>query len=207
MKQSVSPMRFPCLRNINPGRSARLAIGTLVLAALSACASVTSNPAEPGPLVNQVPETGLASVSVNYSTGDYAGSMAGFDSIIASAHSDANSRRLAHLGKALIYLGSDTNWHSIDNARIALKAAGSVVPGSGEEFTIETDMLMDSVAAQIGSESNYLEMKSKAGTARAEITRLQKERDALVQERDGLLKEQQALNEALEKLKNLTLGN
>ena len=68
-------------------------------------------------------------------------------------------------------------------------------------------MLMDSVAAQIGSESNYLEMKSKAGTTRAEITRLQKERDALVQERDGLLKEQQALNEALEKLKNLTLGN
>lgn len=207
MKQSVSLMKFPCLRNMRPGRSARLPIWALMLAGLSACASVTSELVEPESPVKQVPETDLASVSVKYSTGDNAGSMAGFDSIIASADSDANSRRLAHLGKALIYLGSDTYWHSIDNARRSLKAAGSVVPESGKEFAIETDMLMDSVAAQIDSESNYLEMQLKAGNTRAEITRLQKEHDALVQERDGLLKEQQALNEALEKLKNLTLGN
>jgi len=207
MKQSASLMGYSYSTNKHPGHVSRLAIGTLLLTSLVACASVTSDPVESETVAEQEPAMGLASVSGMYSTRDYAGSMAGFDNIIASADSDANSRRLAHLGKALIYLGSDKNWHSIDNANMSLNAAGSVVPEGGAEFAIETDMLMDSIAAQIGSESEYQVLKAKTGNSKAEITRLQNERDALAQERDELLKEQQALNEALEKLKNLTLGS
>jgi len=50
-------------------------------------------------------------------------------------------------------------------------------------------------------------LKAKTINSNVEIAKLKKERDVLVMERNELLKEQQALNEALEKLKNLTLGN
>jgi hypothetical protein len=207
MKQSAILMIYPCSFNGLPVKTVRLILGTILLTGLVACAGVPSDPAESIEVAEQAPEMGMASVSVMYNTGDIAGTMAGFDDIIGSSDSDADSRRLAHLGKALIYLGSDKSWHSIDNARVSLSAAGSIVPEDNEEFDIETDMLMDSVTAQIGSESKYQELKAKTGRSRAEITKLQKERDTLVKERDELLKEQQTLNEALEKLKNLTLGN
>ena len=200
-------MIYPCSPNGLPAKTARLILGTILLTGLVACAVVPSDPVEPAAAAEDAPEMGIARVSLMDNTGDIAGTMAEFDDIIESTNGDANNRRLAHLGKALIYLGSDESWHSIDNAKMSLSAAGSIVPEGTEEFAIETDMLMDSVAAQIGSESKFVELRSKAGRSMAEIAQLRKERDALVQERDELLKEQQALNDALERLKNLTLGN
>ena len=59
----------------------------------------------------------------------------------------------------------------------------------------------------IGTESKYVVLQSKSGNTGAEVTQLKQERDALQTERDDLLAEQKSLNEALEKLKQLTLGN
>ena len=70
----------------------RLAIGAILLTGLVACASVPSNPAESETGMEQAPQVGLASVSAMYNSGDYAGSIAGFDNVIANSDSSANSR-------------------------------------------------------------------------------------------------------------------
>lgn len=180
----------------------KLAAGALLLTSLVACATVPSEPADSDA---PPPDIGLTSANVMYNTRNYTGAVREFDTIITDTEASANNRRMSHLGKALIYLSSDKNWHSIENAKMSLNAAGQVAPESNKEFSIETDMLMDSITALIGSESEYLELQAKSGNSGAEIARLKKERDALTKERDGLLKEQQALNDALETLKNLTL--
>jgi len=190
----------------NISRTWKLATGTLLLTSLVACATVPSNSAD-STTAADTPDMGLASANVMYNTRNYTGAVREFDTIITDPDASANSRRLSHLGKALIYLSSDKNWHSIENAKLSLNAAGQIVPESDEEFAVETDMFMDSIAALIGSESEYLELQAKSGNSGAEIARLKKERNALTVERDQLLKEQQALNDALEKLKNLTLGS
>ena len=211
MKVSVTPPKIPGSGKL-PTKPAgfsqiwRLASGTLLLTGLVACATVPSESADSA-VVPDVPDMGLASANVLYNTRNYTGAVQEFDTIITNSDASANSRRLSHLGKALIYLSSDEDWHSIENAKMSLNAAGQVVPESDEEFAVETDMFMDSIAALIGSESEYLELQAKSGNSGAEIARLKKERNALTTERDQLLKEQQALNDALEKLKNLTLGS
>jgi len=184
----------------------KLATGTLLLTSLIACETVPSNSADSA-TITDTPDLGLSSANVMYNTRNYTGAFREFDTIITDSDSSANSRRLSHLGKALIYLGSDENWHSIENAKMSLNSAGQVVPDSDEEFAVETDMFMDSIAALIGSESELLELQAKSGKSGAEVARLKKERNALTVERDQLLKEQQVLNDALEKLKNLTLGS
>ena len=96
-----------------------------------------------------------------YNTRNYTGAVREFDTIITDADASANSRRLSHLGKALIYLSTDKNWHSVENAKMSLNSAGQVVPEGDEEFAVETDMFMDSIAALIGAESEYQELQSK----------------------------------------------
>ena len=211
MKVSVTPPKIPGSGKCptKPNRFSqiwRLATGTLLLTSLLACATVPSESADSA-AVADVPDMGLASANVMYNTRNYTGAVREFDTIITDSGASANSRRLSHLGKALIYLSSDEKWHSIEDAKMSLNAAGQVVPESDEEFAVETDMFMDSITALIGSESEFLELQAKSGNSGAAIARLKKERIALTAERDQLLKEQQALNDALEKLKNLTLGS
>jgi len=211
MKEAVTPITIPCSKKPSVGQPAsgqfwRLAAGTLLLSGLIGCATVPSDSADSNAVLERAPDTGLASANVMYNTRNYTGAVREFDTIIADTDASANSRRLSHLGKALIYLSADKNWHSIENAKMSLHAAGQVVPENDEEFAVETDMFMDSISALIGTESEYDDLKSKSGNSSAEIGRLKKERNALASERDELLREQQALNDALEKLKNLTLG-
>lgn len=211
MKASVTPPKIPGsgktpTKPTGFSQIWRLATGTLLLTGLVACATVPSESVDSA-AVADVPDMGLASANVLYNTRNYTGAVREFDTIITDPDASANSHRLSHLGKALIYLSSDKKWHNIENAKMSLHAAGQIVPESDEEFAVETDMFMDSIAALIGSESEYLELRAKSGNSGAEIARLKKERNALTAERDQLLEEQQALNNALEKLKNLTLGS
>ena len=217
MKEVVTPItisfskkpttRQPHSVQFRPNQFWRMAAGTLLLTGLVACASVPSDTTVPIVVAEPAPDTGLTSANVMYNTRNYTGAVREFDAIIRDADASANSHRLSHLGKALIYLGTDENWHSIENAKMSLNSAGQVMPENGEEFAVETDMFMDSIAALIGAESENHELLSKSGNSGKEIARLKEERNALANERDKLLKEQQALNDALEKLKNLTLGS
>jgi hypothetical protein len=152
-------------------------------------------------------KTGLAATADLYNNRDYPDAIRAFDNVIADTGTNANDRRLAQLGKALVYLSDDENWHSLENAKMALVAAGQVAPAGDGEFAIETDMLMDAVSAVIGTESKYVALQATSGDSNAQIARLKRERNTLTAERDELLADQKALNEALEKLKQLTLGD
>lgn len=178
---------------------------TIVLtAAIQGCATPPAGTPE-----SRVKESSVKVVSAYdlYNMRDYAGAVREFDNIINDPGHDANSRRMAHLGKALIYLGKDANWYSVDNAKLAITSAGEVVPDARSEFAVETDMLMDAVLDLVGTESELAALQAQSAGSKGEVAALRRERDALQQERDALLEEQKALNEALEKLKNLTLGN
>lgn len=189
------------------GSISRPIIASLVLSSMVACAVAPSAPAPADPSTHTRPATGIAGATDMYNNENYAGAIREYDSIVKSETANADERRLAHLGKALVYLGNDEQWHSLDNAKLALASAGQIMPAAGEEFAPLTDLLMDAVTDVIGTESKYIELQSKTGNSGAELGRLKKERDTLKAERDALLKEQKALNEALEKLKSLTLGN
>ena len=212
MKKLVTPVTIDSFANpqIIPARSRlwwQLMVALALVAGLSACASTPVEPVKSAPVIVSVSDPGLESANVMYNTRNYSGAVREFDTIITDTNASANSHRLAHLGKALIYLADDKNWYSIENAKTSLNRAGQVVPESNEGFAVETDMFMDSIASQISTETRLQELQADSGGSGAEIESLKKERDALAAERDELLQEQKALNEAIEKLKNLTLGS
>jgi len=184
----------------------RLSSMVLLCAVLLACETTPGKPSSSGSRGAAAPTRGLAGASEMYHAGNYAAAIREFDAIISAGKSDANSRRLAHLGKVLIYLGTDNNWHSLENAKMSLIAAAGLAAG-GAKFALETDMLMDAISVAIGAESEHQQLQAKSSRASLEVVQLRRQNDALLTERDELRKEQKVLNEALEKLKNLTLGN
>lgn len=212
MNEPVTPViasSFLLPKNKRPRSVPRwqfVAVAVLMIS-LVGCETPSTGPGKSAPLVAIETDPGLESANVMYNTRNFSGAVRAFDTIITDTDASANSHRLAHLGKALIYLGSDKNWYSLEDAKSSLNAAGQIVPESNEGFAIETDMFMDSISAQIDTETTLQGMRRKSGGSGAEIEQLKKERDALAVERDELLEEQKALNEAIEKLKNLTLGS
>lgn len=179
----------------------------LLVSCLTACVVTPTEPTVTEPGQVDTANNSMATAVDMYNSDNYSGAMKEFANVISSAGSSANDRRLAHLGNAMVYLSNDEQWHSLENAKMSLVDAGQVVPGANEEFNIETDLLFDAITAVIGTESKYVVLKSKSGNSGAEVVQLKKERDQLAAERDELLAEQKSLNEALEKLKQLTLGN
>jgi len=190
-----------------PVRALRLSAVILMIGSLVACAVAPTEPVATVPENQVKSSTGLSDAADMYNGGNYEGAIREFDNVITAAGSSANDRRLSHLGKALVYLGNDKNWHSVDNAKLSLMSAGQVVPTGNEEFALETDLLMDAISAVIGTESKYSVMVAKSSGSGAEVAELKRELDVLKTERHELLAEQKVLHDALEKLKKLTLGN
>ena len=124
---------------------------------------------------------------------NYAGAAAAYDD---AAEDNARSKRLAHLGRALIHLSTDPQWRDLDAAARNLQAAENM-GGSNE---VEISMLMNALSSLIGVEANISELNTKVANSASEIARLKEERQALIAD-------QAALNEAIEKLKALTIGN
>jgi len=190
-----------------PARIIRLSVSTMIFSSLLACAVAPTETNVPEPAETVEFKTGMAGAADMYNSHNYPGAIREFDGVINDASSSANSRRLAHLGKAMVYLGSDVNWHSIDNAKLSLMSAGQVAPDDSEEFSVETDLLMDAVSAVIGTESKYSVLAAKSNGTEDEVNELRRELDSIKIERDKLIADQKVLNEAIEKLKALTLGN
>ena len=189
------------------GRVSRLVTVVLMLSGLAACAVAPTEPADSGAAERVESSAGIAAAIDMYNADNFPGAIEEYDNIISHEGSSASDQRLAHLGKAMVYLGNDENWHSMENAKMSLIAAGQVVPGSDGEFTAETDLLMDALSAAIGTESKYVALQAKSGNSGTEVKRLRQENATLKEQRDELLAEQKRLNEALETLKQLTLGN
>ena len=187
--------------------TSRLITTILLVSALLACAVTPTQQSIPQSSAGAKESTGISSAAAMYDTRNYPDAIREFENIIRDDSSSANSRRMAHLGRAMVYLGNDENWHSLENAKMALMSAGQVTPEDGEEFAVETDMLMDAVSAVIGTESKYSVLMAKSSGSGGQNAELRRELDAVKAERDELVEEQKMLNEALEKLKELTLGN
>ena len=124
---------------------------------------------------------------------NYAGAAAAYDD---AANDDAHAKRLAHLGQALIHLSTDPQWRDLDAAAHKLQAAENL----GGATEVEISMLMNALSSLIGVEANISELNTKVANSASEIARLKDERQALVAN-------QAVLNEAIEKLKALTIGN
>lgn len=185
----------------------RLATGIFMLSGVVACASVETQSPQPVVVETVLVHDELAGANFAYNTQDYETALKEFHSISLDPGASANSRRMAHLGQALIYLSSDKKFHSLDNAKLALRSAGQVELAENEEFSLAADMLVDAVNITIGTESRYAQLQSKSGNSSSEVVRLKAERDALLADNSKLQQEQVALRDALERLKNLTLGN
>lgn len=185
----------------------RVLLLIVMSAGLAACAGAPSKPETPQAVIKHHDVSAFKDAASMYNAGDYEGALYAFNKIGKDPAESANDRRLAQLGKALVYLGNDQKLHSVANAKLALVSAGQVQAGAGEEFAVETNMLMEAVSFVIGTESKYDVLKEKSGGSNAQVAQLRKENEALQSERDDLLAEQKSLKEALEKLKKLTLGN
>jgi hypothetical protein len=187
--------------------SLRHLLGILMLAGLVACAAVPTDSADDIAAVETAPDPGLSAAGDFYSNGNYQAVIATLDEIITDQSRNANSRRLAQLGKAMIYLGDNDEFRSVENAKMALAAAGQIVADEGEGFAVETAVLMDAISELISADTTHASLSAKSRDANRAVTRLTQERDDLMTERDELLAEQVALNDAIEKLKQLTLGD
>lgn len=180
--------------------SSRLAGSGLTLLAallLSACATTPTgtgtgtNQSEPVP-VGSGPAN-VVEAFENYQRRDYAAASASFE---VATEGSRQEQRLGHLGQALIRLSTDSRWRDLDAAKSHLQAAEELAGGAG----VETAMLLTAMSALVSVEANITELNNKLANANAESARLKDERDDLVAE-------QAALNEAIEKLKALTIGN
>lgn len=185
----------------------RLLLLVVMSAGLAACTGAPTKPETQAAEVLHNDGTAFKSAASMYNAGDYEGALYAFNQIGKDPAESADSRRLAQLGKALVYLGNDPKLHSVANAKLALVSAGQVQAGANEEFAIETNMLMEAISFVIGTESKYDVLKEKSGGSNVQVAQLKKENAALQSERDELLAEQKSLKEALDKLKKLTLGN
>lgn len=190
-----------------PGRLFKLISTVLLVSTLVACAAAPTKPTASRSTTGAKDAMAMSGAASMYNTRNFSGAIREFDKIIKDSGSSANSRRTAHLGKSMVYLGNDKKWHSIENAKMSLISAGKVTTEDGEEFSVETDLLMDAVSSVIGTESKYNVLMSKSSWSGAQNAELQSELETITGERDELLKEQKMLNEAIEKLKELTLGN
>ena len=114
----------------------------------------------------------------------------------ATGSDDSRTARLAHLGKALVHLSTDVQWRDVNKAALSLQAAESVDGAP----SIETSMLINALSSLIGVEADISALNRQVSNSSVEIGRLK-------EERDNLIVEQQRLNDALDKLKSLTIGN
>lgn len=171
----------------------------ILAAGLGGCAETTTKPAAPRQPKAAV-DHGLREASRLFEARDYEKALKKYDGVIGAAGVSANTKRLAYLGKALIYLGNAEKWHNLDHAKLAISDAAKIKPADGQAFSLESNMLRDAVMALAGSQSAYDALQTKTSNTGGEIAQLKKQRDALIAERD-------ALNQALEKLKELTLKN
>jgi hypothetical protein len=175
-------------------------LGVLVLSSGLSCAvapETNNGPPVTAPVTVDTASVAIKDAYTSYERRDYAGAASGFGSVLSSGKAAAEDQVLANLGMALIHLSTDSEWRDLAQAGAALQAAEGIESTSS---SVESGMLMNALSSLIGVETNISELNSKASNSSAEITRLKSDLAAAKTEQD-------ALNEALEKLKAITIGN
>ncbi|NND43914.1 MAG: hypothetical protein HKN58_01225 [Xanthomonadales bacterium] len=168
-------------------------VGTLFLAACAMAPSKDNAQPEAEPVPTGSGPVDVVAAFDHFQRRDYVNAAAGYE---LAADGTRQEQRLSHLGQALIHLSTDPRWRDLEAAAQHLQAAEELAEGAG----VETSMLITAMAGLVGVEKNISELNVKLANATAESARLKEEREML-------LAEQSALNEAIEKLKALTIGN
>ena len=176
-------------------------LGVLLLSSGLSCAVVPDSTPEPvvtpQAVVFPAASEGVLEAYANFQKRDFAAAAAGYSKLAMDGGTSATDRQLAHLGKALVHLSTDTEWRDVAQAGVSLQAAEAI---EADSASVENGMLMTALSSLIGVETNMSELNTKVANSSAEIAKL-KDQNASMQS------EQDALNEALEKLKALTIGN
>ncbi|MBT8062488.1 MAG: hypothetical protein KJO85_07370, partial [Gammaproteobacteria bacterium] len=90
----------------------------------------------------------------------------------ATGSADSRTARLAHLGKALVYLSTDGQWRDVNKAALSLQAAESVEGNP----SIESSMLINSLSSLIGVEADITALNRQVSNSSVELGRLKQER-------------------------------
>lgn len=192
MKMKISP---------NPFKTPVSLLAVLVLSSGLSCAvtptTQTQDADQQGQMSRRAASAAIQEAFDQFSRRDFATAMSGFDNVADSANANPDDQRLAHLGKSLVYLSTDREWRDLDAAAMALQSAEDIPGGSNP---VQHGMLVNAVSSLIGAEKNNAELKGKVNNAAYELGKL---KEAL-ENQDA---EVATLNEALEKLKDLTIGN
>ena len=175
------------------------------LACLLAVSSVSCAVTEPAP----APVATTQSVSFDdawtaYSHRDFTIAMSAFDQVIENGSND--QKRQAWLGKALVYLSTDRDWRDLGQAQAAVQTA-SEFSGTGEAHSATVNLFGSAVEGHINAESDNTELNARINELLRELEQAKSARDSLAAENRKLVAEQEKLNAALERLKQLTLGN
>lgn len=176
----------------------KLTVMPALLASLISCAVTPTGDggaaATPAPAKNTSNEGDIRDAFDAYEKRQFADAYNAYER--ATASENVHAAQLAHLGKALIHLSTDAQWRDVNKAALSLQAAESV----DAESNIETHMLINALSSLIGVEADISSLNRRVANSSVELGKLKEEREALLAEQDRL-------NAALERLKNLTIGN
>lgn len=177
-----------------------LLLGALVLSSGLSCAvapETTPQPVTPVETRASNTSSDLVRAYGSFEQRDFAAANGVFKSVIEDTGASDSDRQLAYLGQAMIHLSTDGEWRDMSLAAGALQSAEAIDSGSEQ---VASGLLITALSSLIGVENNNSELNRKVANGNAEIARL-KDQNGVLQE------EQDMLNEALEKLKALTIGN
>jgi hypothetical protein len=177
------------------------------IACLLAVSCVSCAVTETKPKAASISTSGIVGTAWStYSHRDYAGAVSAFDQVISNKASSNDQQRQAWLGKALVYLSTDPDWRDLDKARAAVQSASDISTGN-ESQSAGVNFFGSAVEGHINAESDNAELNAKVTELLRELEQSKSSLADLEAENKTLRAEQENLNVALEKLKELTLGN
>jgi hypothetical protein len=177
-----------------------LLLGVLILSSGLSCAVVpeaTPQSVAPVKTMTNNANANLIQAYGSFEQRDFAAANNTFKSVVEDAGASNSERQLALLGQAMVHLSTDTEWRDISLATGALQSAEAIDAGSEQ---VASGLLVAALSSLMGVENNNSELNRKVANGASEIAKLKDQNDVLQGEQD-------MLNEALEKLKSLTIGN
>ena len=184
----------------------KTALGLILALALASCAVAPDGGDAAGAQAAGTMSTAERNAQLSqafdaYERRNFASAHEGFEALTESGNAD--TERLAWLGIALVRVSTDPDWRDPEAARVALQSAESTEGAPG----IAAGMLINALSSLILIEADMSAVTRQQLNTAYEAREAEAEINALREERDALLAEQERLNEALEKLKELTIGN
>lgn len=177
-----------------------LLLGVLILSSGLSCAVVpdtTPQPVAPVKTKTSNANANLIQAYGSFEQRDFAAANNTFKAVVEDAGASNSERQLALLGQAMVHLSTDSEWRDMSLAAGALQSAEAIDAGSDQ---VASGLLVTALSSLMGVENNNSELSRKVANSASEIANLKGQNDVLQGEQD-------MLNEALEKLKALTIGN